>query len=639
MKLILRVLRYLAPSRGIIVLVFFVSILTSLFSVVSIYSVLPLLNAIFTADKTVGAPVTAGSEGRALSGSGLSIGGGVQGGSKSTFIDTKALQQQVTDVFQRLFHAETKQQMLLNICLFLIVTFALKNLFLYLNKQLIFRIQTKSTKRLRDDVFHTIIEMHLDYFNHQRVGGLMNHVYNDVGSVQSSISATFINFIQNPFTIFVYIGILLVLSWKLTLFAFAVSMIIFFVITRIGKRVKALSRIIRQQMGNMNSVLQEKFNGIKVIKSTGFEDVEVERFKSFTNDFRRLDLKVYRLKNIISPLNETLLVTAVAMVLWFGGLQVFEGNMTANELIVFAFSLYSAMGPLKTLGEANTSIQSGLVSAERLFELIDAEPLVKNGTRDISGFSDVIRFENISFKYRREDGAAKVLDGVSFEIHKGELVALVGQSGSGKSTAVDLLLRFYDVDAGRITIDGVDIREFDYKQLRSMIGVVSQEVILFNDTIEQNIAYGVQNGVTHERVEQAARLANAHGFIEEKPDKYETVVGDRGVQLSGGQRQRLAIARAMVRNPDLLIFDEATSALDNESEKVVQDAIDNALSDRTALVVAHRLSTVKNADRIIVMDKGRVAESGTHEELLAKNGLYKMYYNIQFTSRAEEVSS
>lgn len=639
MKLILRVLRYLAPSRGIIVLVFFVSILTSLFSVVSIYSVLPLLNAIFTADKTVGAPVMAGSEGRALSGSGLSIGGGVQSGSKSTFIDTKALQQQVTDVFQRLFHAETKQQMLLNICLFLIVTFALKNLFLYLNKQLIFRIQTKSTKRLRDDVFHTIIEMHLDYFNHQRVGGLMNHVYNDVGSVQSSISATFINFIQNPFTIFVYIGILLVLSWKLTLFAFAVSMIIFFVITRIGKRVKALSRIIRQQMGNMNSVLQEKFNGIKVIKSTGFEDVEVERFKSFTNDFRRLDLKVYRLKNIISPLNETLLVTAVAMVLWFGGLQVFEGNMTANELIVFAFSLYSAMGPLKTLGEANTSIQSGLVSAERLFELIDAEPLVKNGTRDISGFSDVIRFENISFKYRREDGAAKVLDGVSFEIHKGELVALVGQSGSGKSTAVDLLLRFYDVDAGRITIDGVDIREFDYKQLRSMIGVVSQEVILFNDTIEQNIAYGVQNGVTHERVEQAARLANAHGFIEEKPDKYETVVGDRGVQLSGGQRQRLAIARAMVRNPDLLIFDEATSALDNESEKVVQDAIDNALSDRTALVVAHRLSTVKNADRIIVMDKGRVAESGTHEELLAKNGLYKMYYNIQFTSRAEEVSS
>ncbi|MDP8306124.1 MAG: ABC transporter ATP-binding protein [Candidatus Chlorobium antarcticum] len=636
MKLILRVLSYLAPSKGKIVLVVFVSLLTSLFSVVSIYSVLPLLNAIFTADKTVSAPVVPGpasvdsaaaapSGGMSLSPKSL--------GSKSSLIDTKALQEQVTVKFQQLFQADTKQQMLLNICMFLIASFALKNLFLYINKQIIFRIQTKATKTLRDDVFHTIIEMHLDYFNKQRVGGLMNNVYGDVGVVQGSISSTFINFVQNPFTIFVYVGILFVLSWKLTLFAFGVSLIIFFVIQVIGKRVKALSKIIRQKMGDMNSVLQEKFNGIKVIKSTGFENVEVERFKSFTNEFRRLDLQVYRLKNIISPLNETLLVSAVAMVLWFGGLQVFEGNMTANELIVFAFSLYSAMGPLKMLGEANTSIQSGMASAERLFELIDAEPLVVNGARLITEFSDAIRFEDVSFAYRQEEGAARVLDRVSFEIKKGEMVALVGQSGSGKSTAVDLLLRFYDVDSGRITIDGIDIREFDYKQLRSMIGVVSQEVILFNDTIEQNIAYGVEGGVVHEQVIAAAKLANAHSFIAEKPDGYDTVVGDRGMQLSGGQRQRLAIARAMVRNPELLIFDEATSALDNESEHVVQDAIDNALSDRTALVVAHRLSTVKNADRIIVMDKGRVAESGTHEELLKKDGLYKMYYEIQFSSK------
>jgi len=638
MKLILRVLSYLLPSKGKIVLVVFVSLLTSVFSVVSIYSVLPLLNAIFTADKTVSAPVTPGPASpdsvAAVSPKGLSL-SRESLASKNSLIDTKALQEQVTEKFQQLFQAETKQQMLLNICLFLIAAFALKNTFLYINKQLIYRIQTKATKTLRDNVFHTIIEMHLDYFNKQRVGGLMNNVYGDVGVVQGSISSTFINFVQNPFTIFVYVGILFVLSWKLTLFAFGVSLIIFFVIQVIGRRVKALSKIIRQKMGDMNSVLQEKFNGIKVIKSTGFENVEVERFKSFTNEFRRLDLKVYRLKNIISPLNETLLVSAVAMVLWFGGLQVFEGSMTANELIVFAFSLYSAMGPLKMLGEANTSIQSGMASAERLFELIDAEPLVVNGTKPISGFSDVIRFEDVSFAYRQEEGSARVLDRVSFEIRKGEMVALVGQSGSGKSTAVDLLLRFYDVDKGRITIDGVDIREFDYKQLRSMIGVVSQEVILFNDTIEQNIAYGVQNGVMHERVVAAAKLANASGFIEEKPEAYETVVGDRGIQLAGGQRQRLAIARAMVRNPDLLIFDEATSALDNESEKVVQDAIDNALSDRTALVVAHRLSTVKNADRIIVMDRGHVAESGTHAELMAKDGLYRMYHDIQFTAKEE----
>lgn len=636
MELIVRTLRYLAPSKWKIVLVVFMSMLTSLFGVVSIYSVLPLLNAIFTADKTVSTSVV--SEQSNFAGNLHAVQDPQEGKKESvSLIDTEAFQQEITEAFQKIFQAETKQHTLLNICLFIIAAFALKNFFLYINKQMIFRIQTKATKKLRDDVFNSIIEMHLDYFNKQRVGGLMNHVYNDVQNVQGSISMTFINFIQNPFSIFVYVGVLFVLSWKLTLFAAGVSIVIFFIGRIIGRRVKKLSMIFRQRMGDMNSVLQEKFNGIKVIKSSGFEEIEVDRFKSFTSDFRHLDLKIYRLKNVISPLNETLMVSAVAMVLWFGGLQVFEGSMTANELMVFAFSLYSAMGPIKMLGEANATIQSGMASAERLFEVIDAEPQVKNGTSAITGFSRSIKFEDVSFKYRKDPGAPVVLDNVSFEIKKGEMVALVGQSGSGKSTVVDLLLRFYDVDSGRITIDGVDIREFDYKQLRCMIGVVSQEVILFNDTIEQNISYGVHEDVVHERVQAAAKLANAERFIEEKPLKYETVIGDRGVQLSGGQRQRLAIARAMVKNPELLIFDEATSALDNESEKVVQEAIDHALEERTALVVAHRLSTIKNADKIVVLNKGRVAELGRHEELLAKNGLYKMYYDIQFSGTQVDV--
>ena len=322
------------------------------------------------------------------------------------------------------------------------------------------------------------------------------------------------------------------------------------------------------------------------------------------------------------------------MVLWFGGIQVFDGVITANELLVFAFTLYSTMGPIKSLCEANTSLQMGMISVERLFELLDTKPAIINGTRAIKSFSNTIRFEDVCFKYNNEQpDSPNILDHVSFEISKGEMVALIGQSGSGKSTAVDLLMRFYDVDSGRITIDGIDIREFDYKQLRKMIGVVSQEVILFNDTIEQNIAYGVHDDINISHIEQAARLANAHQFIIEKPQQYNTIIGDRGIQLSGGQRQRIAIARAMVKNPELLIFDEATSALDNESEKVVQQAIDHAMENRTALVVAHRLSTIKNADKIIVMERGRVVESGNHQELIEKDGIYKMLYDIQFVTK------
>ena len=634
--ILLRMLRYMTPSKANIILVVVVSVLTSLFSVVSIYSILPLLNAVFSSAPA--APQTTGAQ-------------PLQERNKSTQLSTdpksstpvqQPLQLSKTTSnaekvknwalleFQRMFAAPTKQLALLKICFFLIFAFALKNFFIYLNGQLIFRIQTKTTKKLRDEVFHSIIEMHLDYFNKNRVGNLMNYVNNDVENVNNSISSTFVNFLQNPFSIFVYMGVLLALSWKLTAFAAVTSLSIFYVINFMGRNIKGLAQSFQTKMGDMNSVLQEKFNGIKVIKSTAFEGIELAKFMSFTNDFRHLSIKMSRIRNILSPLNETLLIAAIAMVLWFGGLQVFEGVMTANELLVFAFTLYSTMGPIKMLGDANLSVQMGMISVERLFEVLDTNTNVINGSLSIKSFSKNIVFEDVCFKYNKDSEAANVLNHVSFEIKKGEMVALIGQSGSGKSTAVDLLLRFYDVDSGRITIDGTDIREFDYKQLRQMIGIVSQEVILFNDTIEQNIAYGVHDEINHARIEQAAKLANAHEFIQDKPEKYHTLIGDRGLQLSGGQRQRIAIARAMVKNPELLIFDEATSALDNESEKIVQQAIDNAMENRTALVVAHRLSTIKNADKIIVMERGNVMEVGNHQQLIENNGVYKMLYDIQF---------
>ena len=637
MKLLFRLLRYLAPSKGKIMLVLFVSMLTALFSVVSIYSILPLLNEVFS---------SAPAAGPASGSMGLPSAPVAQTppSARTASPQTPAplneklrtadrLKNFALGQFQHMFSAPTKELSLLKICIFLIAAFAVKNLFVYINGQLIFRIQTKTSKKLRDDVFRSIIEMPLDYFNKNRVGNLMNYVYNDVENVNSSISSTFINFLQNPFSIIVFVAVLLALSWQLTLFATVTSLFILAFIRLITKNVKSLAWNLQTKLGDMNSVLQEKFNGIKVIKSTAFEEVELNRFKSFTKEFRQLNIKITQLRSLVSPLNETLLIAAIAMVLWFGGIQVFHGVMTANELLVYAFTLYSAMGPIKMLGDANASMQLGMVSAERLFGLLDTKPAIVNGSRPFTGFSGVIRFEDVCFSYNREPGTPNVLDHVSFEIKKGETVALIGQSGSGKSTTVDLLLRFYDVDSGRITIDGIDIREFDYKQLRRMIGVVSQEVILFNDSIEQNIAYGVHEKIERAQIEQAAKLANAHKFIMEKPKEYDTMIGDRGIQLSGGQRQRIAIARAMVKNPELLIFDEATSALDNESEKVVQEAIDHAMENRTALVVAHRLSTVKNANRIIVMDRGRVVESGNHQTLIEQNGVYKMLYDIQFVTK------
>jgi ATP-binding cassette, subfamily B, bacterial MsbA len=640
MTVLLRILRYLAPSKGNIMLVIVFSMLTTLFSVVSIYSILPLLNTVFSTGQSVTLQENAGP--RSLTPGTLSV---IQPQTPITATashatekydfrrNTNELKEWALSKYQSLFHASTKKLMLLKICLFLIAAFALKNTFFYLNQLIIFRIQSKTTKKLRDDIFGTIIEMPLSYFNRNKVGNLMNYVYNDVENVNNSINSTFVNLLQNPFSIVVYFAVLLALSWQLTLFATLSSLVIFAAISLIGNGIKGHAQTLQERLSDMNSLLQEKFNGIKLIKATAFEHEEYQQFKQFTDDFRKTNIRIWRLRDLTGPLNETLLIAAIALVLWFGGTQVFSGALSANELLVFIFTLYSVMGPLKMIGNANNSFQIGRASVERIFEILDTKPNLVNGNKPIYSFAHTIRFENVSFKYRKEEDAPYVLEKVSFEIKKGDTVALIGQSGSGKSTIADLLMRFYDVDSGRITIDSTDIREFDYKQLRKMIGVVSQEVVLFNDTIERNIIYGMHEKVSHDHIERAAKLSNAHNFIMEKPDQYQTMIGDRGVQLSGGQRQRLAIARAMVKNPEFLIFDEATSALDNESEKVVQEAIDHAMENRTSLVVAHRLSTVKNADKIVVLEKGKVVESGNHTELLEKNGVYKMLYDIQFASK------
>lgn len=613
MKLYFRVLKFLAPEKYQIVLTVLVNFLASLFSVVSIGTLLPLLNAVFNPESSVQSPATP-----------------PPAAAQSDFFREQAdsMKNTIIQGFQNLVVAPTREGTLLNVCLLLIVAFVLKNFFIYLSNQIVNRVETKTLKKLRDLVFERIVSMELAYFNRNRVGTLMNYVMGEVNVVHGNIGSSFISFLRQFLNAAFFLAVLFVISWKLTIFAFAVSGLSLWSIRFLGRKIRAQADVVQAQSGDMNSLLQEVFNGIKVVKSNAMEKREAMRFNAFTDTYRRANLKVNALRGIISPFNETMGVAAIALVLWFGGKQVFTGEITSVELMVFAFALYSVMNPIKSIAENITRVQEGLSAAERLFALIDKPVAIKDGTKKIEHFKHEIRFEDVWFRY----GEKPVLKGISFTVKKGEVVGLVGQSGSGKSTIVDLLLRFYDVERGRILIDGTDIREFEIASLRKLFGVVNQEVVLFNDTIGKNIAYGLMGQATLPQIEQAAKIANAHGFILEKPEQYQTIIGDRGVQLSGGQRQRLSIARAMLKNPSILIFDEATSALDNESEKVVQAAIETAMGDRTAIVIAHRLSTLKNADKIIVMEQGEIVEQGSHTDLMAKDGLYKRLYDMQFTT-------
>ena len=490
-------------------------------------------------------------------------------------------------------------------------------------------IRTGIVKDLRTQIYNKIIVLPLGFFSQERKGDILARISGDVQEVENSVTSTLEMLIKNPILIIIYLAVLFRMSWKLTLFTIVFAPIMISIMSMIGRRLRATSIEAQQYWSDTVSQVEETLGGLRIIKAFLAEKKMRNRFDDITDKMRAKNSQVAVRQSMAHPVSEFLGSAMIAIVLWFGGTLILGDNaiIDAPSFMAYMAILYSVIQPIKDLSKAAYSIPKGLASMERIDMILDAEDSIKEPEHPVAlkGFNDRISFNDVSFTY--EDGR-EVLHHVSLDIPKGRNIAIVGASGAGKSTLVDLIPRFYDPCGGSISIDGTDIRNVLTRDLRSLMGNVNQDPILFNDTIFNNIAFGIENA-TQEQVEAAARIANAHDFIMEKEEGYQTNIGDRGVKLSGGQRQRISIARAILKNPPILILDEATASLDTESERLVQEALDKLMCNRTTISIAHRLSTVRNADEIIVMDAGRIVERGRHEELIALDGYYKRLYEMQ----------
>ena len=498
----------------------------------------------------------------------------------------------------------------------------------YLASYFIIPMRTGLVRDIRRDMYAKIVDLNLGFYDKQKKGDIMARMLSDVGEVEASIMSSIELLSKNPIMIIFYLGVMLMLSWELTLFVLLVLPIAGFLMGRIGRSLKRKSVIGQEQQGSLTSIIEETLNGLRIIKAFNAEEHVCNRFGELNNQLRKTTNKINRRYMLAHPMSEFLGTLMIAIVLYFGGSLILneQSTLNAGEFIYYLVIFYSIINPAKELSKAMYSIEKGKASLARIDMVLMANNPLKVVDNPVKAepFEKEISFKDVWFKYDEE----WILKGISLDIKKGQTIALVGASGSGKSTMVDLLPRFYDVQKGEITIDGTDIRHFTLHDLRGYMGNVNQDPILFNDTIYNNIKFGTDNA-TEEDIINAAKIANAHNFIMETEDGYQTNIGDHGGRLSGGQRQRLSIARAILKNPSILILDEATSALDTESEKLVQAALEELMKNRTTIVIAHRLSTIKKADLICVLEKGEIVEKGTHEELIQKGGLYNKLYSMQ----------
>lgn len=542
--------------------------------------------------------------------------------------DPEGLSTYLTYHFGRLMEQSGKEQTLLLVCLAIVLLFFLKNVFRYFSLFFMAPVRNGIVRDLRAHLFRKVIYLPLGYFSEKRKGDILSRVSADVQEVEWSILNVLEAIFREPLVIAGGLTFMLYVSPGLTFFVFILLLFTAFIIGGIGRTLKKNSAQVQKRLGMLIVTLEEALGGLRIIKGFNAENYQEHKFSEDNNYYRQLLTRLLRRRDLSSPLSEFLGITVVSVLLWYGARQVFSGELVAETFFAFLFAFYNVLEPAKKFSTAYYNIQKGIAAIQRVETILDAESDITEIPQPVSltGFRSAIEYQEVSFKYPNSE--EWVINRVSFSVPKGKIFALVGGSGAGKTTLTDLLPRFYDVSEGQIAIDGTDIRNLRLKELRGLLGIVSQEAILFNDTIYNNITFGLQ-GVSEKEVIEAAKIANAHEFITATPNGYQTITGDRGTRLSGGQRQRITIARAVLRNPPILILDEATSALDSESERLVQDALTKLMANRTALIIAHRLSTIQHADEIIVMDKGRIVERGTHQQLMQQNGHYQRLVALQ----------